>query len=368
MSLTGRWVASGSLILALSGCGDSSPSPSPPAAPCQVPSEQATPVGDSVVVSDVDAPCTIEFREVTRLVGPEGGPDPREPVALGPGGTFVTSTYDPGQVAIWSPEGEFLRRVGHGPGSGPGEFPHVSSLLVDSDSVIHILPGMPLWHRYSWSGAFLETVRTPTGASTTGMTMTEDGTLITPALTGPEPGFFVWPRGADSVRFVAVPDPFRTETGSALRYVRAAPGVGVWSVHFQHYILALHDPSSFEIIGQIERDVEWFPGAGTGTPAIVSDFAVDDRGLLWVRLGVDAPDAPSVPRPQATSEEERRAIINQYRNTLTEVLTADGRLLATRTSEVVFEIPRPITGDRWYRVQDEPVPTLVILEPNLVER
>jgi hypothetical protein len=368
MRRTGGWLASGALILGLFACSESpSPSPSPPAAPCQVASEPELPFGDSVVVSDLDAPCTIEFREVVRLVGPDEGPDPREPVALGPEGTFVTPTYDPGEVAIWSAQGEFLRTVGEGPGEGPGEFPHVSSLLVDSDSTIHILPGHPYWHRYAWSGAFLETVRTPTAASTTGMTMAEDETLITPAMTGTQPGFFVWPRGADGVRFVEVADPFQTERGPANRFVRAAPGVGVWSVYLQHYILSLHDPSSFEIVAQVARDVEWFPGEGA-SPAIIFDFTVDDRGLLWVLIWVDAPDAPSTPQPQATSEEERRAIVNEYRDSMIEVLTPDGQLFASRTYEDIHQSPRPITVDRWYLVEDHPVPTLVILEPNLVER
>ena len=367
MRRTRGWLASGALILALFACSDSpSPSPSPTAGPCQVASEPELPFGDSVLVSDLDAPCTIEFREVVRLVGPEEGPDPREPVALGPDGSFVTSTYDEGEVAIWSAQGEFLRTVGEGPGEGPGEFSHVVSLLVDADSTLHILPGYPYWHRYAWSGAFLETVRTPATATTVGMTMAEDGTLITPAMTGTQPGFFVWPRGADGVRFVEVADPFQTERGPANRFVRAAPGVGVWSVYLQHYILSLHDPSSFEIVAQVARDVEWFPGEGA-SPAMGFDFTVGD-GLLWVLLGVQAPDAPSIPRPQATSEEERRAITNEYRNTMIEVLTPDGRLVATRTYQVTYETPRPITVDRWYLVEDHPVPTLVILEPNLVER
>lgn len=122
------------------------------------------------------------------------------PVALGPGGTYVTNTYSPDEVAIWAADGEFGRTVGHGAGPGPGEFEFVSSLLVDSDSVINILPGLPLWHRYAWSGDFLETVRVPMGSSATGMAMAGDGTLVTPALTNPEVPFLVWRRGAEEPR------------------------------------------------------------------------------------------------------------------------------------------------------------------------
>lgn len=362
MKPTARLLASILLSFAAATCADP---PSPPELSCAFPAVGDIQGGDSLVVTDSEAPCTIEFREVARLRGSGDGPDPVMPVALGPGGSYVTPTYTRGEVAVWSARGELVRTVGNGEGSGPGEFDHVSSLLVDSDSVINILPGLPHWHRYSWSGAFLETVRVPTGAATTGMAMTGDGTLVTPAMTDPGLPLIVWRKGADSVQVIDSP---RRITGRSSHFVRGSAEMGIWSLELERYVLRRHDRRNFGIDGQVVREADWFPGPREDIPALVFRFAVDDRGLLWTLVTLQAPDAPSAPRPQATSEEERRTIDSRYRNTMIEVLTVDGRLLASRTYEEIGTIPRPATAERWYRAENDPFPSIVILEPRLVER
>lgn len=351
------------LGLAAATCAES---PSPQALSCDLLVIGEFQGGDSLVVTDSEAPCSIEFHEVARLRGSADGPDPGVPVALGPGGAYVTPTYGRGEVAVWSASGEFVRTVGKGEGSGPGEFDHASSLLVGSDSVINILPGLPLWHRYSWSGAFLETVRVPTGAATTFMAMTGDGTLVTPAMTEPGLPLIVWRRGADSVQVIDSP---RSITGRSRHYLRGSSETGLWSLELDRYTLRRHHPRDFGIDGHVVREVDWFPGSREDIRARVFDFTVDDRGLLWTLVSLQAPDAPSAPRPRVTSEEERRAVVRRYRNTMIEVLTVDGRLLASRTYEEPYAIPRPTTAvERWYRAENDPFPSVVILEPRLVER
>lgn len=344
-------------------CSDPVP---PPELSCTLPSFGELQRGDSLVVTDAEAPCTIEFREVVRLRGPEGGPDPNVPVTLGPGGTYLTATYARGEVAVWSEEGEFVRTVGYGEGSGPGEFESVSSLLVDADSVIHILPGHPYWHRYAWSGAFLETVRVPTGSSTTGIAMTGDGTLVAPALTNPEVPFLVWRRGGDSLEVVDSPQNITVDSPA---FLRGSAEMGTWSLDFTQYMFHRHNAHDFEVDAHVVREADWFPGPRDDTPATVSpNFAVDDRGMLWTLVSVPAPDAPAGPRPSAGSVEELRAVASRYRNTVIEVLTVDGRLLASRTYEDLRTVPRPITAERWYLVDNDPFPSIVIFEPGLLER
>lgn len=351
------------LSLAAAACADSDTLPE---SPCELPAFGDAERGDSIVVRDTDAPCTIEFHEVARLQGPEGGPDPALPVVPGPGGRYLTDTYSRGEIAIWSSRGEFERTIGLGAGSGPGEFGFVSSLVVDMDSVIHAFPGMPHWHRYAWSGDYLETVRVPNGSSTTGMIMTGDGTLIAPALGDPEAPFLVWRRGADEIEVVDSPSSI---TSGSPAFPSSSASMGIWSVDMERYVIRRHDPTDLGIDALIVREVDWFPGPRDGNPARVSPrFTVDDRGLLWTLVTVPVADAPPGGRPPAASIEEYRAMASRDLNMMIEVLTVTGRLLASRTYEELGEIPRPITAERWYVEESVPVPSIVILEPRLVQR
>lgn len=350
------------LVSLVATCADPAP---PPELSCTVPAGGDIQRGDSLVVTDLEAPCTVRFREVARLRASPDEPDPRVPVKTGPGGTYVTATYSGGEVAVWSERGEFVRTVGNGEGSGPGEFGSVSALLVDSDSVINILPGLPLWHRYTWSGGFLETVRVPTTAGIPDMAEAGRGTLVTSTTTPRGPPLIVWQRGADSVRMIQSPGTLGPE---AIRFFEASGEAGLWSLLPQRYLLQHHDPESLGIKGQLVREADWFPVPPEDVQGVVSAFAVDRRKLLWTVVGHPAPDAPSAPRPPATSREEYFAIASRYRNTTIEVLTMDGRLLASRTYEQLDSRPRPATAERWYREETDPFPSIVILEPRLVQR
>jgi hypothetical protein len=66
-----------------------------------VPTDVVRPDTGTVVVTGDEPPCTIAFREVVTLQSEIEGRAARWPVALGPGGTYLTSTYNP-RARSWS--------------------------------------------------------------------------------------------------------------------------------------------------------------------------------------------------------------------------------------------------------------------------
>ena len=173
-------------------------------------------------------------------------------------------------------------------------------------------------------------------------------------------------RGADSVEVVDSPQSITVDSPP---FLRGSTEMGMWSLEFNQYVFRRHGAQDFEVHAHVAREADSFPGPRGDIPATVSpNFAVDDRGMLWTLLSVPAPDAPAGPQPPAGSVEELRAVASRYRNTVIEVLTLDGRLLASRTYEDLRTVPRPITAERWYLVDNDPFPSIVIFEPSLLER
>ena len=130
------WI--GVLAVLWAGCSDE-PAQLTLGPPCEY-TAVPRPTGE-VVVRGEEAPCVVEFREVVRLQGSVDGVAPRRPIAVGPGGTYVTWTYTYGQLAVWSPDGKLVRVIGNGTGSGPGEFRRALDLAVDSAGVVSIVTG-----------------------------------------------------------------------------------------------------------------------------------------------------------------------------------------------------------------------------------
>lgn len=329
---------------------------------------------DSIVVRGSDAPCTIEFREVTRLKGEMDGISPRVPIAVGPGGTFLSGTYEKGQVAIWSPEGDLERLLGNGSGSGPGEFGWARGLAVGPDSVVNIMTGYAHWHRYTLSGEFLETVRIPAVSGTSEVTVASDGTVVTTV------------RGADRTLFTLHRDSLRNvgpyPTGGLRHSISLyAPNSGppvVRSVEAPFYVVRRHALPSGDVNLRIRREVAWYRepetplemAAGNLDFSTLYELAVDRRaGLVWTLHSVPAPDAPDEPPPPVRSQEEARRVTDRYRDNLIEVISLDGRLIANRWYRDTSSMPLPVpmTSRLWYVVNDDLLRSVTILTPELVE-
>ncbi len=292
------------------------------------------------------------------------------PVAPGLDGTYLTATHQPGRIAVWSPEGRLIRLLGNGEGEGPGEFQYVSGLIVDADSVVNIVTGLPNWHRYTWEGDFIETIRVPSVGGLSEATIGPGGTLVTTTRRPGGIGRLVLWRPGTGVRvvdgsFVAV---------GAHALISASREMGLWSAEHPRYALRRHTLPSGTVDVEIERKVEWFPSRSSvreydESAPLLFRLTVDDRGLLWVWTNVRDPDAPSTPRPRARFPgEEDPDIASRYRDYVLEALSADGRLVASRRFDRVQDVAVGVTADFWVRTEDDPLRTLTIVKPILVRR
>lgn len=98
------------------------------------------------VVAD-DGPCTLRLTPsgVTLRSDLEGSvPDPGHYLAIDSQGRYFTTTFGPGEIAVWDRDGEFVELVGRH-GQGPREFGHIGGLLMGPGDTLHVI------HEGRWS-------------------------------------------------------------------------------------------------------------------------------------------------------------------------------------------------------------------------
>ena len=86
-------------LLQAAACSDE---PEIASVPCEVSTVERPAVEVVVIDSDAEPICDIILREVVRLKGRSDETLPRSQVALAPDGGYLTTTYQPGEVAVWS--------------------------------------------------------------------------------------------------------------------------------------------------------------------------------------------------------------------------------------------------------------------------
>ena len=315
--------------------------------------------------TDADEPfCDLEFREVTRLEDVDSI-TPYPPVMVLHDGRYVTATYSPGKVALWSPEGVLVDVIGKGAGEGPGEFDYAMGLTQVAEDELLVLTGLPIVHRYTTGGRFVRSSRLPTNGGA-GSAVTYGGIAITTAYRGGvERGYLLTD---DSVRAFGL----RGRRGSML-LLAAAEDVGIWSAEHDRYVLRRHAFPSGSVEDSLVVARDWFPGP-KGNPGHLSRLHADGRGLIWTVANAPDPDAPSdnwLPRGEEQpieDMEEHLAHSVRFTDTVIEAFAPDGRLVVSARFDSYGEAATPIMhGNIWYR-QTEDMLAIIVLEAVLTER
>jgi len=321
---------------------------------------------DLVQVSLGTAPCRLAFRVITRLDGSDDSVLPRPPVAVGPGGVIVTGTFQPGVMAVWAPDGSLLHSFGRGAGAGPGEFSIASGLAVSPDAIVHVFTGRPQWHQYSLDGDYIRTASLPSAAGPrTGVVMPDGAMIMVVRLVESgleQAGIFAW-NGDQALR---VGD-FPSDPGVPPSF-GFSPDLGLWSTDSRGLgLVRLGSPGGAEVL-RLALEGGWAAGSGTRVGRRhFFELALDDRGLIWYLANVPGLEAPAGEMPPANSMEELRSNIRLYRDNVVEVVTLDGRLVASERYVDPMAVPRPVTAHRWYVVEDDLMGSIVIVEPVLLD-
>ena len=314
--------------------------------------------------SHADEPlCDIEFREVVRLQDVDSI-TPHPPIVALHDGRYVTATYSPGKVALWSSDGVLAGLIGKGPGEGPGEFDYATGLAQVAEDELLVLTGMPIVHNYTTGGRFVRSFRLPTNGGA-GSAVTYGGIAVTTAyMLGREQGFLL---ADDSVRAYGVPG----RQGSKL-LVAAAEDVGIWSAEHDRYVLRRHAFPSGSAVDSLVVARDWFPGP-RGNEGQLSWLHADGRGLIWTVASVADPDAPSDNWMSAGEEqpiedmEEFLTSDVEFRDNVIEAFTPAGRLVVSARFDSYREAAQPMRGNIWYR-QTGDMLAIVVLEVRLTER
>lgn len=327
--------------------------------PCAESSFQRDPDASSLTVEGVVPPCRLEFREVARLRGEADGRYPRPPIALAPNGGYVSATYDPGEVAVWSADGRLSRTIGRGPGGGPGEFRWPLALVVDADRVVNISAGQATLHRYDPSGDFMGSFPLHERAPGSQLVIGRDGALVFTARGPLGLEVVTWRPGDPELTVLRAPRPF--VRGGLL--LAASEDGEVWLAEPETYAVHRIDLATGMSDLTVRREAPWFLAEGSA-PAQLSRLAADRRGLVWMVSSAPAPDAPSGPLPefQDPGEALGSTALSRYRDNRIEVVSSEGHLVASRVFEDVRMSPTPITARFWYlEPHDEPGVILILV-------
>jgi hypothetical protein len=149
---------------------------------------------------------------------------------------------------------------------------------------------------------------------------------------------------------------------------------GIWMVSNPWFEARLFSEPGWDLGLTVKRDVDWFKVATAETrragerTSNLYNFAVGENGVLWFLASREDPNAPDGPIPPFRPGPEAIAMLSGFRDHVVEAVGLDGSLLASRLYERVDEDPTPITATRWYRIDDDVLQTVVILEPVLTPR
>ncbi len=251
-----------------------------------------------------DFPCTLEFTPtgvVIRSDEQRRWPDPAWSVVQDSRGLFYTGTTTPGTLAIWSPEGQFLRTLGR-PGEGPGEFTsgRLNLWVIEGDTLL-VRDNRFQWSFFTPDHQFVRRFREVGFSGLDRFThLLDDGRLAGSATSRlglePVPALRIVSRTGQIEGEIGPLDSVRR--GSITRSSSYAGGNSIWFAPPQDsvgpYVLEEWSLDN-KPLRRIERVASWYrvmegpaPDGGTMYPSTPS-VTVDSQGLLLVLTAVRRP-------------------------------------------------------------------------------
>ncbi|HWV58050.1 MAG TPA: hypothetical protein VNZ57_11425 [Longimicrobiales bacterium] len=118
-----------------------------------------------VIIEDAEAPPRVMNVVPTgvrlRLALDDSISLPAPPVPLDSRGRFYTATYNPGEIALWAPDGSYVRTIGRR-GDGPGEMRGTVIGVVGPGDTLHA-PGGSVWSVFDSAGTFVRCLQNDPG-------------------------------------------------------------------------------------------------------------------------------------------------------------------------------------------------------------
>lgn len=246
--------------------------------------------------------CTIDADTIAII-----GDDPEGPalsrlssIAMDSSGYFyVGSTYEPGELAVFGPHGEYLRSFGRS-GSGPGEFSsRLMRVRVGPREHVHVIEGPRYTVLSPKAESFLRLHTLP--FLPRGLGFTGDGRLVVSAFPVPSRGpvplvHVIGSDGQVHQSFVELSGFDVDHSYQARRVIASGPGATLWVGRVSSYEIGLWSLDGGRRLSSIRRDASWFPewsGESRGAlehPRLTS-LVQDSSGMLWTLTAV--PDAAS---------------------------------------------------------------------------
>lgn len=311
------------------------------------------------ITGTIEPSCTVTFREVGRLEGSMDGVAPAIPITKLTDGRFVTATFSPGILAVWDPDGNLLSTFGEGPGQGPGEFSALASIVAMGGDTVAAVSSRGVVNVYSAQGGFQFSLRPQR------LPMFGQLEWIPPeGLLGlGRQGTLVRIQGDSVTETEAVLD-----STEVMRFA-SSDGASLWAGDYRSYRITEVLPDG-TLRHVIERHAYGFePSTDDPDGPNLFDLIVGENRLIWVGVGAPDPDPPSAPKPtRYESADEVMAVAAEYLDSHFEIISPTGDLVASIVYDDPQDAPRPISASLWYRIDDDLLRSLILLEPVFTER
>ncbi len=245
---------------------------------------------------ETDFPCTLEFAPTGVVIrSDEQGrwPDPTVRLVRDSRGIFYTNSSTNGSLAIWSPDGQFLRTLGR-MGEGPGEFMRGGGLnlwIIEGDTLLVRDNGFQ-WSFFSPDHQYVRRFREVGFVGLSPSThLLDDGRLAGSAMSrleaDPVPSLRIVSRTGQIESDIGPLDSITR--GRTTRTSSYAGGTSIWlgppTETASPYVLEEWSLDN-QLIRRIERVASWYDPASTiegiaPTPSVRSIY-VDSLGLILV--------------------------------------------------------------------------------------